>query len=56
MFGLVGSVLILAIVGVIGLGEEHIDFLIPSGVEGFAKESGLKLLIPVFAFAVCLFL
>jgi len=42
MFGLLGSVLILAMVGVIGLGEEQTDFRIPSGVEGFAKESDRK--------------
>jgi hypothetical protein len=39
MFGLLGSVLILAIVGVIGFGEEQTDFRIPSGVEGVANVS-----------------
>lgn len=41
MLGLLGSVFILAIVGVIGLGDEQTDLRIPSGLVGFVKDSGL---------------
>lgn len=41
MLGLLGSVFILAIVGVIGLGDEQTDLRIPSAVEGFVKDSAL---------------